>query len=168
MEDDFKSIPKLGAEVWQPLLDGKAITFGSPARTAHHEPKSVSSTSSVEDTQNQSKSCTDTAVGPPTQLLSILPRPTFSLNPMTRKPNPLLYNLQPVVIIRHQGWGTLKGVLIRPSHKQQWQLKLLSLGNNSSLPRKPWRMFRTIIVPRYSYTRVNWSPSKKIGPRLKW
>ena len=66
MEDDFKSIPKLGAEVWQPLLDGKAITFGSPAPTAHREPKLVSSTSSVEDTQNQSKSSTDTAIGPPT------------------------------------------------------------------------------------------------------
>ena len=34
MEDDFKSIPKLGAKVWQPLLDEKAITFGSPAPTA--------------------------------------------------------------------------------------------------------------------------------------
>ena len=34
MEDDFKSISKLGTEVWQPLLDGKAITFGSPASTA--------------------------------------------------------------------------------------------------------------------------------------
>ena len=33
-EDDFKSIPKLGAKVWQPLLDEKAITFGSPAPTA--------------------------------------------------------------------------------------------------------------------------------------
>ena len=71
MEDDFKSIPKLGAKVWQPLLDGKAITFGSPAPTAHCEPKSVSSTSSVEDTQNQSKSSTDTAVGPPTQLTPV-------------------------------------------------------------------------------------------------
>ena len=27
-EDDFKAIPKLGAEVWQPLLDQEAITFG--------------------------------------------------------------------------------------------------------------------------------------------
>ena len=67
MEDDFKSIPKLGAKVWQPLLDGKAITFGAPTPTAHCEPESVSSNSSVEDTQNQSKSSTDTAVGPPTQ-----------------------------------------------------------------------------------------------------
>ena len=33
-EDDFKSISKLGAKVWQPLLDEKAITFGSPAPTA--------------------------------------------------------------------------------------------------------------------------------------
>ena len=67
MEDDFKSIPKLGAKVWQPLLDGKAITFGSPAPIAHCEPKSVSSNSSVQETQNQSKSSTDTAAGPPTQ-----------------------------------------------------------------------------------------------------
>ena len=66
-EDDFKSIPKLGAEVWQPLLDEKAITFGSPAPTARREPMSVSSTSSVEDTQNKSKSSTDTTVGPPSQ-----------------------------------------------------------------------------------------------------
>ena len=66
-EDDFKSIPNLGAEVWQPLLDEKAITFGSPAPTARREPMSVSSTSSVEDTQNESKSSTDTAVGPPSQ-----------------------------------------------------------------------------------------------------
>ena len=71
MEDDSKSIPKLGAEVWQPLLDGKAITFGSPAPTAHCEPKSVSSNSAVEDTQNQSKSSTNTAVGPPTQLTPV-------------------------------------------------------------------------------------------------
>ena len=66
-EDDFKSMPKLGAKVWQPLLDDKAITFGSPAPTAHREPKSVSSNSSVEDTQNQNKSSTDTTVGPPLQ-----------------------------------------------------------------------------------------------------
>ena len=66
-EDDFKSISKLGAKVWQPLLDEKAITFGSPAPTARCEPMSVSSTSSVEDTQNESKSSTDTAVGSPSQ-----------------------------------------------------------------------------------------------------
>ena len=42
-----------------------------PLPTAHCEPKSVSSTCSVEDTQNQSKSSTDTAVGPPTQLTSV-------------------------------------------------------------------------------------------------
>ena len=62
MENNFKSIPKLGAKVWQPLLDGKAITFGSPAPTAHREPKSVSSNSSMEDTQNQSKSSADKAL----------------------------------------------------------------------------------------------------------
>ena len=104
------------------------------------------------------------------QPLSTLPRPTFSLNPITRKPNPLLYNPQPVVTIRHQGWehppqGSAAGKAL--SQGQQWQLKLLSLGNNSSLSRKPWRMFGTIIIPRYSYTKVNWSPSKKISPRLR-
>ena len=30
-EDDFKAIPKFVAEVWQPLLDQDAITFGSRA-----------------------------------------------------------------------------------------------------------------------------------------
>ena len=51
-EDDFKAIPKLGAEVWQPLLDQKAINFGSPAPvpTARCDPKSMSSASSAEDT----------------------------------------------------------------------------------------------------------------------
>ena len=68
-EDDFKAIPKLGAEVWQPLLDQKAINFGSPAPvpTARRDPKSMSSASSAEDTQNQMESSVDTAVGPPTQ-----------------------------------------------------------------------------------------------------
>ena len=68
-EDDFKAIPKLGAKVWQPLLDKDAITFGSPAPvpTARRDPKSMSSASSTEDTQNQMESSVDTAVGPPTQ-----------------------------------------------------------------------------------------------------
>ena len=49
-EDDFKAIPRLSAEVWQPLLDQDAITFGSlaPVPTARHEPKSMSSASSTE------------------------------------------------------------------------------------------------------------------------
>ena len=167
MEDDFKSIPKLGAEVWQPLLDGKAITFGSPAPTTRHEPKSVSSNISMEDTKTKASPPLTLQLGlPPNQLLSTLPRPAFSLNPITKKPNPLLYNPQPVVTIRHQG-TLLKGVWIRPSHKKQWQLKLLSLGNNSSLSRKLWRMFGTSMVLRYGYSRVNWRPSKKTSPRLR-
>ena len=86
MEDDFKSIPKLDAKVWQPLLDGKAITFGSPAPTAHHEPKSVSSNSSVEDTQNQNKSSTSTAVGPPTQLTPVhIAQACFQFQPHYQK-----------------------------------------------------------------------------------
>ena len=36
-EDDFKAIPKLGAEVWQPLLDQKAINFGSPAPSPYSQ-----------------------------------------------------------------------------------------------------------------------------------
>ena len=85
-EDGFKSIPKLGVEVWQPLLDEKIITFGSPAPTAQHEPMSVSSTSSVEDTQNESKSSTDTAVGPPSQSTSVhIAQARFQFKPHYQK-----------------------------------------------------------------------------------
>ena len=72
-EDDFKAIPKLGAEVWQPLLEKDAITFGSLALvpTDRYEPKSMSSASSSEDTQNQMESSVDTEGGPPTQSTSV-------------------------------------------------------------------------------------------------
>ena len=68
-QTDFKAIPKLGAEVWQPLVDKDAVTFQSPAPvpTNRCEPKSMSSASSADDTQNQMESSADTALGPPTQ-----------------------------------------------------------------------------------------------------
>ena len=88
MEDDFKAIPKLGAEVWQLLLDKDAITFGSPAPvpTDRHEPKSMSSASSADDTQNQMESSADTTVGPPTQSTPVhIAQAHFQFQPQYQK-----------------------------------------------------------------------------------
>ena len=85
-EDDFKAIPKLGAEVWQPLLDQEAITFGAPVPTARRDPKSMSSASSAEDTQNQMESSVDTAVGLPTQSTPVhIAQARFQFRPQYQK-----------------------------------------------------------------------------------
>ena len=87
-EDDFKAIPKLGAKVWQPLLDKDAITFGSPAPvpTDRCDPKSMSSASSAEDTQNQMESSVDTAVEPPTQSTPVhIAQACFQFQPQYQK-----------------------------------------------------------------------------------
>ena len=47
------------------------------------------------------------------QPLSTLPRLAFSLNPITRKPNPLFYNPQPVVTPRHPPQGSAEKALSR-------------------------------------------------------
>ena len=94
----------------------------------------------------------------PNQPLSTLPRPV-PVSAQYQRPKPQSGSPQPMMTIRHQGWGTpLQGVLMKPSHENKWQLKLLSLGNNSSSPKKPWRMFGTVMVLRFDHTRVNWSP----------
>ena len=65
--DDFKSITKIGANIWQPLIEQHAIVFGLPGAARHDHQNSFTPDSSPKVSLTQGASLADPSDEPPTQ-----------------------------------------------------------------------------------------------------
>ena len=65
--DDFKSITKISANIWQPLIEQGVIIFGPPGAARHDHQSSSTSDSSPDIPLTQGASSPDPSDEPPTQ-----------------------------------------------------------------------------------------------------
>ena len=80
--DDFKSITKLIASIWQPLIEQGAIVFGPPGAARHDQQNLSTSDSSPEVPLTQGASLPDPSVDAlPSQHLFIWHQPVSTFHP---------------------------------------------------------------------------------------